>query len=181
MATSNYAAAYTADRSETPPRAWTLTYVNHDSFHILDPNWGHLTIKISGHPPFPAQVILNGHEYVACQARKTGIAFIKEGNCFTTISVAADLPVIGKVAGPLHPGRTGGEKGKMSRIRDHMIFMFYGEAAIHCGDHLGRYAVAATLRRPELDRHFDPLKAVSGEHQGKRVDEDGGFDARVMG
>jgi hypothetical protein len=61
-------------------------YVNHYSFHILDPDWGDLTVKISGHPPFPAQVILNGHEYVACQARKTGIAFIKEGNCFTTIS-----------------------------------------------------------------------------------------------
>ena len=37
-------------------------YVNHYSFHILDPDWGHLTIKMSGHPPFGAQVILNGHE-----------------------------------------------------------------------------------------------------------------------
>ena len=36
--------------------------VNHYWFHILDPDWGHVTIKISGHPPFPAQVILNGHE-----------------------------------------------------------------------------------------------------------------------
>src|SRR3954469_5560346 len=68
-----------------------MPYVNHYSFHILDPDWGHLTIKISGHPPFPAQVILNGHEYVACQARKAGIAFIKQGNCFTTISDAAGL------------------------------------------------------------------------------------------
>src|SRR5262252_5812942 len=25
--------------------------------------------------PFPAQIILNGHEYVACQARNAGIAF----------------------------------------------------------------------------------------------------------
>ena len=64
------------------------------SFHILDPDWGHLTIKISGHPPFPAQVILNGHEYVACQARKAGVAFTKEGNCFTTISDAAGLAKI---------------------------------------------------------------------------------------
>ncbi len=40
-----------------------MPYVNHYSFHILDPEWGHITIKISGHPPFPAQVILNGHEY----------------------------------------------------------------------------------------------------------------------
>ena len=36
-------------------------------------------------------MILNGHEYVACQARKAGIAFTKEGNCFTTISDAAGL------------------------------------------------------------------------------------------
>ena len=40
-----------------------MPYVNHYSFHILDPEWGHITIKISGHPPFLAQVILNGHEY----------------------------------------------------------------------------------------------------------------------
>src|SRR6266481_2630629 len=71
-----------------------MPYVNHYSFHILDPDWGHLTIKISGHPPFPAQVILNGHEYVACQARKASIAFTKEGNCFTTISDAAALAKI---------------------------------------------------------------------------------------
>jgi len=28
-----------------------MPYVNHYSFHILDPDWGHLTVKISGHPP----------------------------------------------------------------------------------------------------------------------------------
>ena len=66
-------------------------YVNHYSFHILDPDWGHVTIKMSGHPPFGAQVILNGHEYVACQARKEGIQFTKEGNCFTQISNATRL------------------------------------------------------------------------------------------
>jgi len=52
-----------------------MPYVNHYSFHILDPEWGHITIKISGHPPFPTQVILNGHEYVAGQAHKAGIHF----------------------------------------------------------------------------------------------------------
>ena len=66
-------------------------YVNHYSFHILDPDWGHITIKMSGHPPFGAQIILNGHEYVACQARKEGIQFTKEGNCFTQISDATRL------------------------------------------------------------------------------------------
>ena len=32
-------------------------FVNHYSFHIIDPIFGHVTIKMSGHPPFPAQVI----------------------------------------------------------------------------------------------------------------------------
>jgi len=69
-------------------------YVNHYSFHILDPDWGHVTIKMSGHPPFGAQIMLNGHEYVACQARKEGIQFTKEGNCFTQISDSARLAQI---------------------------------------------------------------------------------------
>jgi hypothetical protein len=69
-------------------------YVNPYSFHILDPDWGHLTIKMSGPPPFGAQVILNGHEYVACQARKAGIGFTKQDNCFTSIDNAAELEQI---------------------------------------------------------------------------------------
>ena len=36
-------------------------HVYHYSFHIMDPAFGHLVIKMSGHPPFGAQVILNGH------------------------------------------------------------------------------------------------------------------------
>jgi hypothetical protein len=65
--------------------------VNHYHFHILDPEWGHITIKMSGHPPFGAQVMLNGHEYVACQARKEKVEFSKEGNCFIHTPNAAGL------------------------------------------------------------------------------------------
>jgi DNA-binding transcriptional ArsR family regulator len=39
-------------------------------------------------------VILNGHEYVACQSSKAAIRFTKEGNCFTQISDAAGLAKI---------------------------------------------------------------------------------------
>ncbi|HSU35959.1 MAG TPA: hypothetical protein VLJ88_09875, partial [Propionibacteriaceae bacterium] len=63
----------------------TRQFVNHYSFHIMDPTWGHLVIKMSGHPPFGAQVILNGHEYVATTAQTAGVGFVKEGNCFTGI------------------------------------------------------------------------------------------------
>jgi hypothetical protein len=66
-------------------------YVKHYSFHILDREWGHVTIKMSGHPPFGAQIILNGHEYVACQAQQDGIRFTKDGNCLTNVSDAAGL------------------------------------------------------------------------------------------
>jgi hypothetical protein len=66
-------------------------FVNHYSFHIMDPDWGHLVIKISGHPPFGAQIILNGHNYVARRADKDGIGYRKEGNCFTIVSEPARL------------------------------------------------------------------------------------------
>ena len=66
-------------------------YVNHYSFHIMDPEWGHITIKMGGHPPFGAQIILNGHEYVACRARKVNLDFSKEGNCFTQMTDSARL------------------------------------------------------------------------------------------
>lgn len=69
-------------------------YVNHYSFHILDPTWGHVTIKMSGHPPFGAQVILNGHEYVAAAATTAGVDFRKEGNCFTIVPEPARLAQI---------------------------------------------------------------------------------------
>ena len=50
-----------------------------------------MTIKMSGHPPFGAQIILNGHEYAARQATAAGIAFTKVGNCFTAVADPAGL------------------------------------------------------------------------------------------
>ena len=91
-------------------------YVNHYSFHILDRDWGHVTIKISGHPPFPAQIILNGHEYVACQARKAGIGFTKEGNCFTAI---ADTAGFAKIAETLSEPRA---TGRLSEVCERWIY-----------------------------------------------------------
>jgi hypothetical protein len=49
-----------ADGSVIGSLARKRTYVNHYSFHIMDSRWGHLTIKMAGHAPFGAQVILNG-------------------------------------------------------------------------------------------------------------------------
>lgn len=69
-------------------------YVNHYHFHIQDPDWGHIIIRMSGHPPFGAQIILNGHEYVACLAKKEGVSFRKEDNCFTQVDQLIHLAQI---------------------------------------------------------------------------------------
>jgi hypothetical protein len=91
-------------------------FVNHYSFHIWDPEWGHITIKMAGHPPFGAQVILNGHEYVACQATKAGLNFGKEGNCFTQITDTARLA---KIADTLADKRT---IGRLSQLCERWIY-----------------------------------------------------------
>lgn len=91
-------------------------YVNHYSFHIIDADWGHITIKMSGHPPFGAQVILNGHEYVACQATRRSLGFVKEGNCFTAVERIAELA---HVAEALSDPRT---VGRLSQLCERWIY-----------------------------------------------------------
>ena len=91
-------------------------FVNHYSFHILDPEWGHMTIKMSGHPPFGAQVILNGHEYVAAAARAAGIGYVKEGNCFTRI---ADPAGLAQIADTLSQPAT---IGRLAQVIDRWIY-----------------------------------------------------------
>jgi hypothetical protein len=91
-------------------------FVNHYSFHIMDPSWGHVTIKISGHPPFGAQVILNGHEYVACAAQAAGVGFAKEGNCFTGVS---DPERLAQIADTLSQA---GTIGRLSQVIDRWIY-----------------------------------------------------------
>jgi hypothetical protein len=91
-------------------------FVNHYSFHIMDPTWGHLTIKMSGHPPFAAQVLLNGHEYVACQAQARGVGFTKEGNCFTAV---ADPQALAEIADTLSHAEI---TGRLSQVCDRWIY-----------------------------------------------------------
>jgi hypothetical protein len=91
-------------------------FVNHYSFHILDPEWGHMTIKMSGHPPFGAQILLNGHEYVAAAARATGVRFVKEGNCFTRL---ADPTALARIADTLSQPAT---IGRLAQVCDRWIY-----------------------------------------------------------
>jgi hypothetical protein len=91
-------------------------YVNHYSFHIMDPFWGHIIIKLCPHPPFNAQIILNGHEYVARQAKKKGVDFTKEANCFTELSDAAGLGIVADTM------RSSGSVGRLIRVCERWIY-----------------------------------------------------------
>jgi hypothetical protein len=57
-------------------------YVKHYYFHIIDRDWGHVTIRMCGYPPFGAGLILNGHEWVEREARRKCLTAVKDGNCF---------------------------------------------------------------------------------------------------
>lgn len=82
-------------------------YVNHYHFHIIDPDWGHITIKISGHPPFGVQIMLNGHEWVDRQARKQAPSpkLEKEGNCFVGGSLQAAAQLADTLCAPRITGQ----------------------------------------------------------------------------
>lgn len=76
--------------------------VNHYYFHIVDRKWGHLTIRLCAHPPFPALIMLNGHEWVERAALHRGLRFQKRSNCFVE---GSDLNAIDATAAQfLAPG-----------------------------------------------------------------------------
>jgi len=91
-------------------------YVNHYSFQIWDNEWGHVTIKLCGHPPFTAQIMLNGHEYVAHEATRQRIRFAKEDNCFTQL---ANAPGLQRVADTL---RSQDAIGRLLRVVERWLF-----------------------------------------------------------
>jgi len=93
-----------------------LPLVNHYSFHIWDAEWGHVTIKMSGHPPFGAQIILNGHEFLACADRQAGIDFQKEGNCFVHTANGTGLA---QIADTLSEPQT---EGRLRNLCDRWIY-----------------------------------------------------------
>ena len=124
-------------------------YVNHYSFHIMDPWWGHVTIKMSGHPPFPAQIILNGHEYVAAVARAAGIGFAKEGNCFTGI---ADPQRLAQVADTLSQHAA---IGRLGQVCDRWIYSACLCFGLDLADQArSRFAYSYSIYQAEYSRNL---------------------------
>jgi hypothetical protein len=91
-------------------------YVNHYHIHLMDPDWGHVTIRICGYPPFGAQVIANGHEWVERQARKRSLPIHKEGNCFTG---GTDFQALNQIAKTL---RAAHAVGRLTKVCDRWLY-----------------------------------------------------------
>jgi hypothetical protein len=91
-------------------------YVNHYHFHVIDREWGHLTFKMSGHPPFGVQIMLNGHEWVERRARKRAIAAVKEENCFVG---GSDLRAVDRLGGALCDARA---IGRVNEVCERWVY-----------------------------------------------------------
>ncbi len=82
-----------------------LGFVNHYYFHIMDKQWGHVTIRMCSHPPFNCMIILNGHEFTERKLIEKNILFEKTDNCFTAydngaaLTEVADTCSIGQLEG----------------------------------------------------------------------------------
>jgi hypothetical protein len=123
-------------------------HVNHYTFHIWDAEWGHVAIRICGHPPFPAMIMLNGHEYVASKATEQKIRFGKEDNCFTEL---ADAPGLQLVADTL---RSQDAIGRLMQVGERWLYQCLC-FALHSDDQKRtafRYAVS--LYQTEYSRNF---------------------------
>lgn len=96
---------------KTPP------CVNYYFFHIMDPDWGHITIGICGHPPFNAMIFLNGHEWVERQARRRHVALTKADNCFVGFS---DGPGLQRLADALSRGP--GAIGRLKEVGERWLY-----------------------------------------------------------
>jgi len=97
-------------------RAKNWPLVNHYHFHIVDKAWGHISLRMSAHPPFGAQILLNGHEWLERQARKEAICYSKQGNCFVG---GSDLPALNSLAAGLQ-GSSG--LGRLAQVCDRWIY-----------------------------------------------------------
>jgi hypothetical protein len=71
-----------------------LSFVTHYYFHIIDKEWGHITVRMCAHPPFSCNVILNGHEWVERRKGLQSLQIKKDGNCFTSYTDGAKLSQI---------------------------------------------------------------------------------------
>lgn len=115
--------------SQAPARLWEVkefengsidirwkkqrSYCNHFFFHIIDKEWGHITIRICSHPPFQAMVILNGHEWVENRKELKSLEVTKVDNCFVAYNDGYSLSRIAE---------TIKRKGRLAKVCNRWVY-----------------------------------------------------------
>ena len=122
-------------------------FVNHYWFHIMDKDWGHFIVKISGHPPFAVQIILNGHEWVEREALRKKVKITKEKNCFTSSS-SADIRKLCQIADTLY------EKGQLQRVCDRWVYYCLWFGLDYEGQQKTGFRYQYHIYQGELSRNF---------------------------
>ena len=123
-------------------------YVNHYTFHIWDEEWGHVAIRMCGHPPFSAMIMLNGHEYVASMATQQKIRFGKQDNCFTEL---ADAPGLQLVADTL---RSQDAIGRLMQVGERWLYQCLCFALPSDDQKRTAFRYAVSLFQMEYSRNF---------------------------
>jgi hypothetical protein len=81
-------------------REWR--FVNLYYCYLRDPELGRLFVRLCPYFPFPVEVCLNGHEWLAQQLRRAGVAFRQRDNAFTDCADPRRLQELADAFGPAH-------------------------------------------------------------------------------
>ena len=132
----------------------------------MDREWGHVTIRMCGYPPFGAQLILNGHEWVKREARRKCLTAVKVGNCFVE---GSDFDAVNRVAAKLHRPET------IGRLRELCERWIYSTclcfALTHEEQKRGFFAYQYSVFQLELSRNLLFLRgATMNEVYQKLID-----------
>ena len=119
--------------------------VNHYYFHIIDKQWGHITIRMCAHPPFSTQIILNGHEWVARRPAVSKAGFEKQGNCFTQYPNGRTLT---KYADTL------GYKGRLEKVCEYWFYRCFWFALDRTEQKRSRLCFQYSIYQVEYSRNL---------------------------
>lgn len=77
-------------------------FVDQYYFYLQDANFGPLFLRLCPYLPFNGRLVINGHDWLACQMQRENIRFRQQGNAFLTCSDPARLQQLADSFAPHH-------------------------------------------------------------------------------
>lgn len=77
-------------------------FVDQYYFYIQDAEFGKMFVRLCPYLPFNGRMLINGHEWLACQMRSENIRFRQHGNAFLTCSDPVRLQQLADSFAPQH-------------------------------------------------------------------------------